>query len=162
MSFKCCVSKKIFLKLAVAVFVLLVAIQLVPYGRDHSNPKVAIEPAWDSPTTRELFFRSCKDCHSNETTWPWYSKVAPISWLVQYDVNKGRAEFNVSEWNRPKNEGDEAAEELREGEMPLWFYLPTHPEARLSDTERQTLIDGLIATFGEKESHESHTEHDDD
>jgi hypothetical protein len=69
---------------------------------------------------------------------------------VQHDVEEGREHFNVSEWGREKNDGDEAAERVREGEMPLWFYLPAHPEARLSDEEKDELIEGLVATFGEE------------
>ena len=71
------------------------AIQLVPYGRDHTNPPVLAEPAWDAPRTRELFFQACKDCHSNETVWPGYASLAPMSWLVQHDVEEGREHFNV-------------------------------------------------------------------
>lgn len=68
---------------AVAVVVLFVAIQLVPYGRDHSNPAGGRRIAWDSPRTQRLMTGACMDCHSNDTQWPWYSNVAPISWLVQ-------------------------------------------------------------------------------
>ena len=60
-------------------------IQFVPYGRDHDNPEVTNTVAWDSPRTAELFDPACADCHSNETDWPWYSNVAPVSWLVQSD-----------------------------------------------------------------------------
>jgi mono/diheme cytochrome c family protein len=139
-------------RILLAFVVLAVAIQLVPYGRSHENPAMAAEPAWDAPRTRELFFRACKDCHSNETVWPWYSHVAPVSWLLAYDVAEGRDHFNVSEWGRPKNEGDEAAEMVRESEMPPWFYLPAHPEARLSAAERDELLAGLVATFGDEEA----------
>ncbi|HMQ34622.1 MAG TPA: heme-binding domain-containing protein [Chloroflexaceae bacterium] len=131
-----------------ALLVLLLAMQLVPYGRDHTNPPVIAEPAWDSPETRALFVRACADCHSNQTVWPWYSNVAPVSWLVAHDVEEGRAKFNVSMWGQQRNEGDEAAETVREGEMPLKIYLPTHPEARLTPAEREQLIAGLTATFG--------------
>jgi len=140
--------------LLVAAIGLALAIQLVPYGRDHDNPPVAQEPAWDSPRTRELFFRACKDCHSNETAWPGYASIAPVSWLVQHDVDEGREHFDVSEWGRAKNHGDEAAEMVREGEMPPWFYLPAHPEARLSDAEKDELLRGLVATFGDEEAEE--------
>jgi mono/diheme cytochrome c family protein len=126
----------------------LLLIQLVPYGRSHTNPAVVAEPAWDSPETRGLFMRACADCHSNQTTWPWYSNVAPISWLLAHDVADGRKDFNISEWGRPKNKGDEAAKEVRKGEMPPWFYTPLHPQANLTPAERQRLIAGLVATFG--------------
>ena len=135
----------------VAVFLLL---QLVPYGHAHNNPPVAAEPAWDSPQTRELAQRACFDCHSNETVWPWYANVAPVSWLVQHDVDEGREHLNFSTWNqsqgeRGEEEGEEAeelVEVVREGSMPPKNFLLTHPEARLSDTERASLIEGLMAT----------------
>ncbi len=128
--------------------VLFVLIQAVPYGREHSNPPVAKEPAWDSPRTRELVVRACFDCHSNETRWPWYSHVAPFSWLVTHDVTEGREKLNFSEFDRRQRKAREAAEEVREGEMPLWTYLLAHSEARLSDAEKADLIRGLEATFG--------------
>ena len=133
-----------------ALLALLVLIQLVPYGRDHSNPPVVAEPAWDSPQTRELAVRACFDCHSNEVVWPWYSHVAPISWLVQYDVDEGRHELNFSEWHDGQ-EGHEAAETVRDKEMPPRQYLWTHSNARLTDTELAALNAGFIATFGDEE-----------
>ena len=106
---------------------LLVAIQLVPYGWNHTNPAVVAEPKWDTPRTRELFFRACADCHSNESKWPWYSRVAPVSWLVYNDVQEGREHLNISEWNRPQKDANEASEKLQKGEMPLPIYLPLPP-----------------------------------
>ncbi len=130
---------------------LAVLIQFVPYGREHTNPEVVSEPRWDSPRTRELFMHACGDCHSNETKWPWYSGIAPISWLVAYDVDEGREHFNVSMWGvQEENEGEEAAEEVREGEMPPWAYLLAHPEARLDEAEKRELIEGLVRTFGDR------------
>ncbi len=131
-----------------SLMALLLVIQVVPYGRNHANPAVISEPAWDSPQTRVLFFRACADCHSNETVWPWYSNVAPVSWLSANDVEEGRAVFNVSEWGIGENKGDEAAETVQNKEMPPWFYLPPHPQANLTTAERQQLINGLAATFG--------------
>lgn len=137
----------------VFVIVLLIispfAIQLIPYGKNHSNPPVIAEPNWDSPQTRELFFRACGDCHSHETKWPWYSQYAPVSWLIAHDVDAGRKHFNVSAWGtQRKNKGDEAAKVTREGEMPPWFYVLPHPEAKLNDQEKTGLVDGLRKTFG--------------
>jgi len=143
-------NKKNIIRFVVAMFVLFILLQLVPYGRDYANPPATQEPKWDSPATREIFMRVCKNCHSNGTEWPWYSNIAPSSWLVQHDVNEGRSEFNVSEWGRAKNKGDEAAHEVREGDMPPWYYLPPHPEARLTKAEREEFVRGLVLTFGEK------------
>jgi hypothetical protein len=139
-------------------------IQAIPYGRDHTNPPVRLEPIWDSPQTRELAVRACFDCHSNETVWPWYSNIAPLSWLTQRDVDQGRAELNFSEWDRPQDESEEAAESLREGEMPPWFYSIPGTNRRLSNLEQATLIRGLEATLGTEEGEEDdeHGDGDDD
>jgi mono/diheme cytochrome c family protein len=138
-------------RILVACLGLGLAIQLVPY-RPKSNPTVLAEPTWNSERTRELFFRACKDCHSNETEWPWYAQIAPGSWLMRWDVDEARSHFNVSEWGRKKNHGDEAAEQVRNGDMPLWYYRPLHPQAQLSDHEREALVAGLVATFGDAET----------
>ncbi|HEX5623143.1 MAG TPA: heme-binding domain-containing protein [Sulfuricurvum sp.] len=142
-------------KIIIGVAIAAVAIQFIPYGKDHTNPAVISEPKWDSPRTKELFNNACADCHSHQTTYPWYSNVAPISWLIAHDIEEGREHFNVSAWgSQTKNEGKDAAKEVREGEMPLWFYLPTHPEAKLSDAEKQELMSGLEKTFGKEEEKE--------
>lgn len=137
------------------------AMQLVPYGRDHTNPPILAEPEWDSPDTRAVFFRACRDCHSNETVWPGYSSIAPISWLVQHDVEEGRSHLNVSQWGHGKQHGDEAAEMFGEEEMPPWFYLPLHAGAVLTPTEREAFLTGLERTFPEKpETNHDHGSHD--
>jgi Haem-binding domain len=125
--------------------VLLVAIQLVPYGRDHSNPAGGRPIAWDSARTEQVMRGACMDCHSNLTKWPWYSNVAPISWLVQNDVDGGRRKLNLS---TEAPEVDEMIETIREGSMPPLQYKPAHPGGRLSDKEKQDLISGLEKTFG--------------
>jgi len=132
-----------------AVASVLAAIQLVPYGRIQGNPPVIREPAWDAPATRALAKRACFDCHSNETVWPWYSRVAPVSWLVQRDVAEGRRVLNFSEWESGRREGEKQEkirEELAEGEMPPMQYTLIHAEARLTKEEQQQLADGLAAT----------------
>jgi mono/diheme cytochrome c family protein len=136
-------------KLVSILILAAVALQFIPYGKDHANPPVVGEPQWDSPRTKELFFRVCASCHSNTTTWPWYSSVAPVSWLIQYDVDEGREHFNVSMWGVQKtNKGHDAAEEVGSGEMPPWVYVLGHPEAKLSESERAEFVQGLTATFG--------------
>ena len=138
-------------KILGALGVLGVAIQLVPY-RPEANPPVLGEPAWDQPRTRELFFRACRDCHTHETEWPWYAAVAPAAWLLRYDVDHGREHFNVSAWGHAKNkDADEAASAVRDDWMPPGYYRPLHPEGRLTGPERQELIRGLAATFGDVE-----------
>ena len=118
-------------------------IQLVPFGRNHTNPAAIQEPAWDSPQTRDLAKRACFNCHSNETVWPWYSSVAPVSWLTQRDVNGGRRHLNFTEWNKPQRHAGHVVEEIKTGDMPPWFYLPMHPEAKLTDTEKAALMAGF-------------------
>lgn len=125
----------------------LVAVQLVPYGRDHINPPLTGEPIWDSPQTRALAKQACFDCHSNETEWPAYASIAPVSWLVQHDVEEGRAALNFSEWTRPQKEAKEAAKEVREGEMPPAAYKLIHAHARLSAADLDRLAQGLTHTL---------------
>ena len=127
--------------------VLFLAIQFVPYGRDHDNPPVVAEPPWDSAETRELAVVACFDCHSNETVWPWYSNVAPVSWLVQRDVDRGRAKANWSEWGLESDDSRESAETIEDGSMPIAIYTWLHSEARLSNDQLQILADGLDTTF---------------
>jgi mono/diheme cytochrome c family protein len=114
-----------------ALGALLLVIQIVPYGRDHENPPVTQEVKWDSARTRELAVGACYDCHSNLTEWPWYSNVAPVSWLVYSDVQEGREKLNFS----------------REGSMPPLQYKPLHPAGRLSDAEREELARGIERTL---------------
>ena len=132
---------------SVVVLGLVLVAQLVPYGRNHSNPPLVAEPAWNSSMTRALAERACFDCHSNQTRWPWYSHVAPMSWFVQNHVDEGREVLNFSDWNRGNSEADEAAKTVREGEMPPRSYLLLHPAARLTDAEREQLARGLDASL---------------
>lgn len=127
-----------------AVIALFGLIQLLPMAKDHPNPPVIREPPWDSSQTRELVKRACFDCHSNETVWPWYSNIAPVSWVVEEDVLEARAALNFSEWTPITNlKPGEIGAILDESEMPPGIYLLAHPEARLTMDELQKLTDGL-------------------
>lgn len=140
--------KRVMRLLLVGFLALFIVIQMIPLAGAKTNPPVIAEPSWDNPETRALAQRACYDCHSNETKWPWYSNIAPISWLVIHDTIEGRSKLNFSEWGIGKQEADEAAEAVEKGEMPLPIYLPLHPEARLTAVEKAQLIQGLVATFG--------------
>ena len=133
-----------------AVVIVFLSAQAVPYGRDHTNPPVSGEPAWDTPGTRELVARACFDCHSNEVEWPWYSNVAPMSWLVYKHVKDGRSKVNFSEFDQPQREADESFDEVKKGSMPPPYYTfgGLHSDAKLTDSELTALLEGLQATPG--------------
>ena len=140
----------------IGVIVAFLAIQFVPYGRDHTNPSARIEPSWDSPATRALAKQACFDCHSNETEWPAYASIAPISWLVQHDVDEGRAVLNFSDWQRRQEKAKDASEEVREREMPPVAYRLMHGHARLGTLDRERLASGLAKTLGTSSHPEAH------
>ena len=123
----------------IAVFVVL---QLLPFGRIERRPTTAAAP-WPSEESRRIAVAACYDCHSNEPTLEWFDRVAPGSWIVAGHVRDGRHELNFSEWDRDAGEADDAADSIEDGEMPLAEYSWLHPEARLTDEERRTLVDAL-------------------
>jgi hypothetical protein len=123
----------------------LALLQLVPYGWWHENPPVVADAAWPDPLAAELARDACYDCHSNETEWPVYSYIAPMSWLVRGDVEAGRDELNFSRWDEDDGEADDAAEALLDGSMPPSQYELLHPDARLSDEEVDHLVAALEA-----------------
>ena len=142
--------RKISLGRLVGILIALgLVIQLVPYGRARTNPPGRKEPAWDSPITQDLTVRACYDCHSNQTVWPWYSKIAPVSWLIQNDVDRGRKRLNFSEWDRPQRgtRPQSIQRRIQRGSMPPWYYILMHSNANLSSAEKQTLLRGLEATI---------------
>jgi hypothetical protein len=132
---------------AIAVVGLFAIIQLVPYGRDQTDPPVTREVRWDSARTRQLAAGACFDCHSNLTDWKWYTNIAPISWLVYADVEGGREHLNFSEWDKPQGEVGDIVEAVRDGSMPPLQYKPLHSAARLSSAERAALARGLEKTL---------------
>jgi heme-binding protein len=142
------ITRKVWIWFGAAAAAVALAIQVVPYGRHHANPPVTREPAWDSPATRELAKRACFDCHSNETEWPVYASIAPVSWLVQHDVTEGRGVLNFSEWHRSQEGAKDASEEVRQREMPPATYRFVHAHARLSTVEMERLANGLVKTMG--------------
>ncbi|HEV7887763.1 MAG TPA: heme-binding domain-containing protein [Acidimicrobiales bacterium] len=128
--------------LLLAGAVVAIGIQLVPYGHDHANPPVGQEAPWPSPDARRLAVAACYDCHSNRTTWPWYSDVAPMSWLVVKDVKDGRAALNFTDWARSRHK-DKLHDPVESGSMPPRKFTLMHPDARLSGAERDRLVEAL-------------------
>lgn len=144
----------------IALIVILVLLVLIGnVATAHTNPDVTYMVQWDSPDTEALAQRACYACHSNETQWPWYSYIAPASFLVARDVKNGREAMNYSTGSGELETG-EMVEEIREGEMPPRLFTVLHPEAVLTADEKAQLIDGLQKTFGagreggESEEHE--------
>jgi len=117
-------------------------IQLVPYGWHKTNPEVTAEAPWPDAEAEAIARESCYSCHSNETDWPAYSHVAPMSWLVRRDVDRGRAALNFSEWGEG-SEPDDAADEVEDGTMPPSQYTVVHRGAALSEEEAQVLVAAL-------------------
>jgi hypothetical protein len=133
--------KKLLVRIVLILIVLFAIIQLVPVSR--GNPPVTADIP-TSPEVKAVLRRACYDCHSHETVYPWYSRVAPVSWLIAYDVAEGREELNYSTWERYNTEDrseniHESWETVDEGEMPPWYYTVMHPAARLTPEDRAIL-----------------------
>jgi hypothetical protein len=129
-----------------AVIGLFLLIQLIPVWLFQTNPPARAEPPWDSATTRTLVQQACFDCHSIYTVWPWYSKVAPVSWLVTWDVVRGRRHLNFSDWQSGPQDSfimDRVVRAVQRGSMPPSYYTLMHPQAGLTDAQMQQLIQGL-------------------
>lgn len=136
------------------------AAQFVRVG--HSNPAVPANPAVPDdlsapPAVKDALARSCYDCHSNQTRWPWYSAVAPFSWWIHYEVDEGRRRLNFSAWtdytSDPGTEDqklDEIVRLIASGAMPPWYYRAMHPGARLAQGERAAITRWVVE---EKSSH---------
>jgi hypothetical protein len=133
--------RKHFWKACLGILILGVAIQLIPV--DRSNQPVTAELTASSEVLA-TFRRACYNCHSNETVWPWYSRIAPISWLIAFDTWEGREDLNFSTWKHlPRDKQQKLRKEIwksvDEGEMPPWIYLLNHREAKLSPSDRNRI-----------------------
>lgn len=135
--------------LAIVLVVLFIGIQFVRPAR--TNPAAEQSQSLEAhtqmtPEVTAIFDRSCRDCHSNKTVWPWYSNMAPVSWWMIDHVNHGRTHLNSSEWGKlDRDKQDrrlrEICDEVMEARMPLPSYLPMHPAAKLSEQDKKTLCD---------------------
>ena len=147
--------KRLFVRLILVLVILLAGAQFVRPAR--TNPrtdpaKVITKTIAVPPDVQAIIDRSCRNCHTNDTTWPWYSEVAPMSWSVIEHVNHGREHMNFSDWPSGPEEAadllDSTCKEVKEGRMPHTQYLLLHSEARLSDADKKKLCDWSNAAAG--------------
>ena len=134
-------------KSILGLLVVFVLMQLIVPAKTNpaSDPSVslrAVRPGGGAGLA--VMERVCHDCHSNDTTWPWYSRVAPVSWLVAHDVSEGRGELNMSEFGtydakKQQRKLEDACEQVKAGEMPMWIYTLQHPDARLQPGEVEAI-----------------------
>ena len=144
---------KVFLRilewLAIVLLLVLIGIQFVRPAR--TNPSADQSQSIEAhtqmpPEVAAILDRSCRDCHSNKTSWPWYSNTAPVSWWVIDHVNHGRTHLNYSEWGKLTTDLRdrrlrEICDEVMSGAMPLPSYLPMHSAAKLSEPDKKALCD---------------------
>ena len=136
-------------RLLLAVLAGLVVAQFIPVARtnppvESANTMAANMPV--PPDIASILGRSCQDCHSNQTLWPWYSQVAPVSWFLAHHVNQGRGELNISEWGRytarrVDRKLKEICDQVSSGKMPMATYTILHRGAKLSDQDRKALCE---------------------
>jgi Haem-binding domain len=143
------IFRNVAVSLTLAILGILFAAQFVSVER--SNPpsgRIVLAP----PQIERTLRRACYDCHSNETRWPWYSRIAPVSWLIVRDVNLARREVNFSDWGSyypatRRRKLEWVGRSLREEKMPTWTYTLLHPEAHLSNAERAMLVHWVESTL---------------
>jgi mono/diheme cytochrome c family protein len=147
---------------ATALVIAGAALSFAPVNTAHATLARVTEPPWASPEFRAQFMRSCGDCHSNETKWPWYSQLPIVAGFIRDHVNEGREHLNVSEWGTTMQgeHAEHVAEVVQKGEMPPASYLLLHPDARLDAAAVQTFVTGANGTFGIQASGEESEEHD--
>ncbi len=141
--------KQVFKYIGGSLIVLLIVMQLFRGDKPvvvKDNPQDIHQVMAIDTKVSQILKEACYDCHSNETIYPWYANVAPVSWLVNHDVEEGREELNFSTWadypvKRQNHKLEEVIELVEEGEMPMSIYKVTHPEARLSEEDIKLLVD---------------------
>lgn len=125
-------------KVIIVLVVIFVGIQFIPVER--TNPPITNEVN-APPEVKAILKKACYDCHSNETNWVWYTKIAPVSFLTSSDVSEGRRHINFSEWNVNKEAKakEKIWDEISEEQMPPWQYKLMHSEAKLTQEEKNII-----------------------
>ena len=145
--------KKIIL---VITLLIIIGIQLIPIDKPETNDDKSKDLITNNNIPEDIALMlktSCYDCHSNQTVYPWYASVAPVSWLVIRDIKEGRKELNFSDWETYSKMDkakllNDILEEVEEAEMPMPIYFITHSDAKLSEQDRKALIN-WSETFAE-------------
>jgi Haem-binding domain len=142
---------------ALALGVLVSSLQVVPLTIETTSPTGRLHPDVEKvvgPEIGAILKRSCKDCHSNDTTWPWYSHIAPVSWVITKHVKQGREKLNFSDWMPGKQTANQLAEvcdAVSKGSMPLHGYKVLHPDARLSTHDVDVICDWADTQLARKQ-----------
>jgi len=154
--------KKVLKIVVVGLFVGLIAIQFVRPAQ--TNPPIVVEQTLEATTqvpeeVQKIFARSCNDCHTNNTVYPWYAKIQPSGWFLANHIEDGRRHLNFSEWTtyetrRKHKKLDEICEQVQAGEMPLPSYLWIHGSAKLTEAEIKTVCDWTDAERARMENSE--------
>ena len=138
--------KTLFIATGVATIAAVGGSLVHPFGTPATpgSDQTILREAQIDPETLAIVQRACQNCHSQNTEWPWYSRVAPVSWLLAHDVQQARSHMNLSQWQDYSNDDrrrllSEIGSAVRNREMPVQRYLLLHPEARLTDSERQQI-----------------------
>jgi hypothetical protein len=133
-------------KFLLFLLIVLIGIQFIPVER--SNPPIKQEMPMPN-NVKEVLVRACYDCHSNTTEWKWYSKVAPMSFLISYDVKEGREHLNFTEWDYYSMKEDKIKEEIWEEvlkeRMPPWSYRVVNPKGKLSDEDKRIIREWALS-----------------
>jgi hypothetical protein len=140
------IFKKVFIVTGATAIAAAGGSLLHPFGAPTTvrNDRAILREAQIDPETMAIVQRACQNCHSQNTEWPWYSHVAPMSWLIARDVQQARGHMNLSQWQDYSAEDrlrylSEIGSEVKNRQMPVERYLLLHPEARLTESERQQL-----------------------
>jgi hypothetical protein len=140
------VIKKLLVATGVAAVVAVGGSMIHPFGAPGAagSSQTILREAQIDPETLGILQRACQNCHSEQTVWPWYSRVAPVSWLLARDVQQARSHMNLSQWQDYSTDDrlrllSSMGSAVRNREMPVPRYLMLHPEARLTDAERQQI-----------------------
>lgn len=140
--------RRLFKIFPILLFLAFIGIQFIEVERTNPPITADLQAPFD---IKNIFKKACYDCHSNETVWPWYSKVAPVSWFIIKDVKDGRNQLNFSEWEKLNRNVKEKRikaiwEQINNDEMPLNNYKYLHPDSKL-DIIQKNLIKKWMSSF---------------